>query len=258
MASPRVLLVRAPGTNCDKETAFAFQLAGATAEVVHVNRLLEQPALLDHSQILCFPGGFSFGDDIAAGRIMGNQIRLRLADTCREFKDAGKLILGICNGFQILAKTGLLDIDDDRGPMATLTWNDSGKYEARWVHLQASPQRCVFLPGVERMELPIAHAEGKFLVRDRAAFDLLAKRGQLVLRYCTAAGDSSDVPYPANPNGATSHVAGVTDTTGRVLGLMPHPERFVTAQHHPNWTTGLANNEPHGRLIFANAVQYFD
>ncbi len=256
MASPRVLLVRAPGTNCDQETAFAFQSAGAITEVVHVNRLLELPALLDGSQILCFPGGFSFGDDIAAGRILGNQIRLRLADACGEFKQAGKLILGICNGFQILAKTGLLDIDDEVGPMATLSWNDSGKYEARWVHVVASPGESVFLQGTDRMELPIAHAEGKFLVRDQAAFDALAKRGQIVLRYCTADGDSSNVSYPANPNGAAGHVAGVTDTTGRVLGLMPHPERYVAAEHHPNWTA-QSPREPHGKAIFENAVRYF-
>ena len=158
MAQPRVLVLRSPGTNCDEETAEAFRLAGAATAREHINRLLETPALLDNYQVLCLPGGFSYGDDVSAGRVLGNQVRLHLAEACRRFRDDGKLVLGICNGFQVLMKTGLLDVDDDAGPLATLTWNDHGRYEARWVRLATTPGECVFLRGCEQLELPIAHA----------------------------------------------------------------------------------------------------
>lgn len=255
MASPRVLVLRAPGTNCDVETAEAFRLAGAETQSVHIGRLLESPALLNDFQVLCFPGGFSYGDDIAAGRVLGNQVRLHLADACQKFRADGKLVLGICNGFQVLMKTGLLDIDDEAGPAATLTWNDRGRYEARWVHLNVDPAECVFLQGCSEMELPIAHAEGKFVARDQAALERLESSGRLVLRY--ACSESDDVAYPANPNGSMGHVAGVCDSTGRVLGLMPHPERFVTATQHPQWTRRPDFEEGDGLMLFKNAVNYF-
>ena len=257
MASPRALLVRAPGTNCDQESAFAFEQAGATSRVVHVAQLLEHPPLLSDYQILCFPGGFSYGDDISAGRILGNQVRLRLADVCQAFKASDKLVLGICNGFQILMKTGLLDVDDEQGAMATLAWNDSGRYEARWVHLRTTPNNSVFLQGIEQLELPVAHAEGKFVCRDQSVFDRLAEQQRLVLRYCAPSGDTNRVAYPDNPNGAMGNIAGICDTTGRVLGLMPHPERYLLRENYPNWTRDDAPSRPHGRQIFANAVAYF-
>ena len=151
MLKPNVLILRAPGTNCDKETAFAFETAGATTETLHVNRLLESPAVLDRFQILCIPGGFSFGDDVAAGQIFAVQMRHHLAGRLADFKAAGKLILGICNGFQVIIKSGIL-LDDEPspasgypGPPATLTYNDSGKYEDRWVRLGVAGAKCVFL-----------------------------------------------------------------------------------------------------------------
>ena len=182
--SPRVLILRAPGTNCDEETAFAFERAGAVAEPVHVHRLLEQPGLIDAFQLLCIPGGFSYGDDIAAGRILGVQIRLHLAESICRFRDADKLILGICNGLQVLLKSGVLLPDDDAGPVATLTWNDSGKFEDRWVNLCRSGTSCVFLSGVERITLPVAHAEGKFVTRDAATLERFAL---LCSSFCRAA-----------------------------------------------------------------------
>ncbi len=169
MPSPRVLVLRAPGTNCDKETAYAFEQAGGIARPVHVRELLGSPRLLAEHQILCLPGGFSYGDDIASGRILGNQLREHLADALLQFRDAGKLVLGICNGFQVLMKTGLLDVEDTQGPLATLAWNNSGHYEARWVSLAVQPGNCVFLAGIEHIEMPVAHAEGRFLVRDQGA-----------------------------------------------------------------------------------------
>lgn len=258
MATPRVMVLRAPGANCDEETAFAFERAGAEAERIHINRLLENPNLSDQFQILCIPGGFTYGDDIAAGRILANQIRLNLTDAIHGFKDSGKLILGICNGFQVLIKSGaLLDIEQGSAP-ATLTWNDSGKFEDRWVQLGVDGEKCVFLNGVESMYLPVAHAEGKFVARDPSTLESLAAADQLVLRYRPLAGSpNGSTPYPDNPNGSSLDVAGVCDETGRVLGLMPHPERHIERTHHPRWTRGEGGEQGDGLQLFQNAVAFF-
>lgn len=258
MAIPRVLVLRAPGTNCDQDAAFAFETAGAQAELTHVNRLLERPALLHDYQIVCFPGGFSYGDDIAAGRILANQMRHHLAEALQTFKAANKLILGICNGFQILVKSGVLLPDRADEPLATLTLNDSGKYEDRWVNLRVASQKSIFLRGLDQLYLPIAHAEGKFVPCNEATLNQLESQGQLALRYTPETGETSATnwPYPINPNGAVRNVAGVCDETGHVLGLMPHPERFIDPTHHPRWT----REKPAigaGLAIFRNAVSYF-
>ncbi|MDO5554635.1 MAG: phosphoribosylformylglycinamidine synthase subunit PurQ [Planctomycetia bacterium] len=249
---PNVLILRAPGTNCDEETAYAFELAGATTEKIHINRILESPSELGRFQILCFPGGFSYGDDIAAGRILANQVRHYLSDVVASFKDAGKLILGICNGFQILIKSGALLADDQQGAQATLTWNRQGVYTDRWVHLTVDKTPCVFLNGVESLYLPIAHAEGKFVARNDTILDSLESQGQLALRY---------VPED-NPNGAVRNVAGVCDESGRVFGLMPHPERHLDLTAHPQWTRlRKTADDPtragDGFVLFKNAVEYF-
>ncbi len=250
---PNVLVLRAPGTNCDLETSYAFELAGATTERVHVNRILENPSIIERFQIMCFPGGFSYGDDIAAGRVLATKVRASLFDAIHNFRDAGKLILGVCNGFQILIKSGILVADDEQGAPVTLTWNKSGVYTDRWTRLEVKSDKCVFLKGVENMYLPIAHAEGKFMARDETVLDKLEAEGRLVLRY---------VPSD-NPNGAMRDVAGVCDETGRVFGLMPHPERHVDKTQRPNWTR--FQNEPDfatrvgdGLQIFKNAVEYFN
>jgi phosphoribosylformylglycinamidine synthase subunit PurQ / glutaminase len=258
MATPRALVLRAPGTNCDRETAFAFEKAGARAAALHVNQLLERPALVRDYQILCLPGGFSYGDDISAGRILANQIRHHLVDTLAEFKAAGKLILGVCNGFQILIKSGLLLPDRADEPIATLAANQSGKFEDRWVHLVTLGDKCVFLRGIERMYLPVAHGEGQFIARDEATLNALEGAGQLCLRYAADDGDAVNVPYPLNPAGAQRNVAGVCDDTGRVLGLMPHPERHIDPTHHPRWTRRDTQPEQgDGLKMFQNAVEFF-
>jgi phosphoribosylformylglycinamidine synthase I len=257
MTSPRVLILRAPGTNCDRETAFAFEAADARADAVHINRLLENPRLASEYQILCIPGGFSYGDDICAGRIFGNQMRHHLRDTLFAFKDAGKLILGICNGFQILIKSGVLLPDSADEPIATLTLNESGKFEDRWVHLRVASPKCVFLQGIERMYLPVAHAEGKFVARDETTLRKLDEAGQLVLRYTIEPGTSnSGVCYPHCPNGAQLCVAGLCDDTGRVFGLMPHPERHIDPTQHPRWTRERPDRGD-GLVVFENAVRFF-
>jgi len=288
MAQPRVLILRAPGTNCDVESAFAFERAGAVAERLHVNRLLERPRRMEEFQVLCLPGGFSYGDDMGAGTILGNQIRHHLFDCLNEFKAAGKLVLGICNGFQILIRSGILledsvarrrriapanadrrvtdvppaiaarsvEVPPTAGPAATLSLNASGKFEDRWVMLKTTGERCVFFVGIDTMYLPVAHAEGRFVPRDAATLAALESNGQLALRY-RSVGDESPALYPANPNGAVADVAGVCDATGRVCGLMPHPERHIDPTHHPRWTRGKPAGEGDGLKVFRNAVEYF-
>jgi len=255
MATPRVLILRAPGANCDLEAQFAFELAGAVAERVHINALRADPKQLMRSQILVIPGGFTYGDDVAAGKILANQLTHFLGDALRRFRDAERLILGICNGFQALLKAGLLMPPDEDGPLATLTHNTSGKFEDRWISLQASPGKCPFLQGLDRLHLPIAHGEGRFLCRADWHLQGLAQTGQIVLRYCDGQGRAGD--YPINPNGSQGDVAGLCDPTGLVLGLMPHPERHVLPKQHPRWTRlGLAA-EGEGLRLFRNAVRHF-
>lgn len=267
MPQPHVIILRAPGTNCDRETALAFERAGARTEIVHVNRLLEEPGVLQRFQVLCIPGGFSYGDDIAAGRILAVQLSHHLAEPILRFRDDDKLILGICNGFQTLIKAGVLAMGED-GPAATLTWNDSGRFEDRWVALRTEGSKCVFLRGIRHMVLPVAHAEGKFVPRDEQALGKMEQEGELVLRYApedrsvdgppAAETPPGPLAYPANPNGSVADVAGACDATGRVFGLMPHPERHLDPQHHPRWTRGEAAVAGDGLPVFLNAVSYFD
>lgn len=249
---PNVLILRAPGTNCDLETSFAFEMAGATVERIHINRILEDSTILNRFQIMCFPGGFSYGDDVAAGRVLATKVRRRLFDAIRQFREAGKLILGVCNGFQVLIKSGILVADDELGAPVTLTWNKSGVYTDRWTRLLVKSDKCVFLRDVETLFLPVAHAEGRFMARDESVLEGLEREGRLVLRYA----------HEENPNGSTRDVAGLCDETGRVFGLMPHPERYVDKTQHPNWTRfrnspSFCGREGDGCAIFRNAVEYF-
>ena len=249
MATPRALVLRAPGTNCDEETAAAWELAGAVVETLHVARLLESPAELDRFNILTLPGGFSHGDDLGAGRILAVKLAA-LGDTLSRFRDRGGLILGICNGFQVLVKAGLLP---GATGSATLTHNDSGHFESRWVCLDVRPSRCAFLSEGGMIELPVAHGEGKFLTAAPATLAELEAAGQVVLRYVDAERTPTTC-YPANPNGSAGAVAGVCDPTGQILGLMPHPERFVDPLHHPRWTRRGCRGEGDGLQIFRSAI----
>ncbi|MFM8891706.1 MAG: phosphoribosylformylglycinamidine synthase subunit PurQ [Planctomycetia bacterium] len=252
MLAPRSLILRAPGTNCDHETAHAFERAGAVARRVHVRALADKPSLADDFQILCIPGGFSYGDDIASGRIFALELRMRLADTLAKFRDRGGLILGICNGFQVLLQTGLLLADPRSGAArASLAHNTSGRFIDRWVNLRAVPGRCVFLQGLDRFELPIAHGEGRFVTGSAEDFTAFDAAGQLVLRY-----DVDPSGIPCNPNGAMGDVAGACDSTGRILGLMPHPERFIDAIQHPAWNGRIDPAAAGAGLrFFASAVK---
>jgi len=249
MLSPRALVLRAPGTNCDQETAHAFERAGAISRRVLVRTFAQKPSLADDFQILCIPGGFSYGDDIASGRIFALELKLRLGDALLRFRDKGGLILGICNGFQVLLQTGLLLGDGAGGPRAALAHNRSGRFIDRWVRLEARPSNCLFLQGIEAtFDLPIAHGEGRFGTRSAADLAELDAAGQLALRY--AGGPDG------NPNGAMADVAGACDSSGRVFGLMPHPERFIDATQHPAWNGRLdAGATGAGLAIFASGVR---
>jgi len=278
MVSPRICVLRAPGTNCDVETAHAFELAGGQAERVHLFRLLEQPELLRDYQALCIPGGFSYGDDLGAGVIFSGHLRGQLNEMMQEFRQADKLLLGICNGFQVLLKSGLLldsarqndagaDVSEGEQVM-TLTWNRNSRYTDCWVRLKVATDSCVFLKGLDEFESPIAHAEGRLAVRSDSVVDELRRQQSVALCYWSdAAGDQlkskSDVTRielldePANPNGSVANIAGLTDSSGRVLGLMPHPERFLFATQHPQWTRNGFRGEGDGMKLFRNAVNYF-
>lgn len=254
MATPRVIVLRAPGTNCDEETAEAWSLAGARPESWHVGRLLEEPRTLDLFQVLTIPGGFSYGDDLGAGRILATHLARGLGDALRRFHDRGGLILGICNGFQVLVRCGLLPGGDSQSA-ATLAHNVSGRFEARWVTLLPNPGVSPFVSFSEPLDLPVAHGEGRFLLSDSKALDALDASGRIILKYADADGRATQ-DYPANPNGSPLGAAGVCDPTGRIFGLMPHPERFVSPLHHPRWTRlgDSLGAEGHGLKVFHGAV----
>jgi phosphoribosylformylglycinamidine synthase len=248
-----VLVLRAPGTNCDQETARAWELAGAEVETWHMGRLLEDPHLLGRFGALTLPGGFSYGDDLGAGRILATRLATVLGDALRGLLDRGGLVLGICNGFQVLVKAGLLPGTPALGP-CTLTFNASGRFESRWVRLKPEPGRSPFLEGDEPFELPVAHGEGRLVTSDPRDLAVLEAAGQVVLRYADASGRPTQA-YPANPNGSVGALAGLCDPTGQVFALMPHPERFVEPFHHPRWTREGLHAEGDGLRIFRNAVK---
>jgi phosphoribosylformylglycinamidine synthase len=256
MATPKALVLRAAGTNCDRETQYALELAGFAAQRIHVFRVMEDPALLDDVQFLVAPGGFSYGDDVAAGKILANQMLHHLAEPLTRFVQAGKLVLGICNGFQVLIKSGLLPWAKMEAASAnhdaTLAWNDSGQFVDRWIHLRADSDKCVFVHKGDVISLPIAHGEGKFVPRDAGVLEALRGGDQVALRYCDAAGRTG--AEGANPNGSIDDVAGVCDPSGRIMGLMPHPERFVTKTQHPCWTRGEGESVD-GLKMFQRAFQ---
>lgn len=257
MPTPTALILRSPGTNCDLETAFVFEKAGAFAERLHINRLREDPSLLQNFQILVLPGGFSYGDDVGAGKILANQLTHFLGDELRKFRDQEKLILGICNGFQILLKAGLIILPDEEGPVATLANNKQGRYEDRWVHMKVTSQKSPFVKGLDRLFIPMAHGEGRFTCREQWILQGLEQTGQVVLKYVRPDGTSANEEFPHNPNGSSHDVAGVCDASGLVMGLMPHPERHAFPTQHPHWTRQGLKEQGDGFAIFKNAVDFF-
>jgi len=255
MRKPKVCVLRTAGTNCDKETASAFALAGAEVSLLHINSLVKGIAELGDFHILALPGGFSYGDDVASGKIFANELRFKLAEQLREFIRQGKLVIGICNGFQILVKSGFLPGNQELKQDASLIINDSGKFEDRWVHLKGNKNRCVWTKGINKIiYLPVAHGEGKFITLNKQVLNRLKNNGQVVFQYCDGKGKLAG--YPDNPNGAVENIAGICDSTGRIFGLMPHPERHVFKEQHPNFWQREKTQEADGCRIFKNGVDY--
>lgn len=243
---PKALVLRTAGINCEAETAYAFELVGADAEIKHINSLREQSNALKDYQFIAIPGGFSYGDDIASGRVFANELMSVMRDAFLEFVDRGGYIIGICNGFQVLTKSGLLPrTNGDAVQEATLTHNTSGLYTDRWVTLRGDPSVCAWIPDDEPIELPVAHAEGRFTA-DPDVLKRLRNNQQIAMRYI----DDS------NFNGSDDDIAGVCDPSGRVFGLMPHPERFLRWENHPQWTRLPRQREGAGVRLFRTALRH--
>jgi len=264
MANPKALVLTGYGINCDEETKFAFEKAGAGADLVHVNDLIETPKKLEDYQIVAFPGGFSYGDDTGSGNALAWKIRNHLG--VERFADDNKLVIGICNGFQVLVNLGLLPaLDKQYGQrQVALAHNESARYLDRWVDLEFSG-KSPWVQGIEKMPVPIAHGEGNFY----ASPEVLRKindKGLVAARYVE--GEACEYQnLPANPNGSLENIAGITDETGRIFGLMPHPERAISFTHLPNWTFLREQyaragkpmpDDADGIKIFKNGVKYFE
>lgn len=267
---PRALILHADGTNRDVEAAIAFELAGADPDIVPLNLLRTNGRPWSDFQILALPGGFSYGDTLGAGRLLAVDLQVYFADQVGAFISAGKPVIGICNGFQALIRVGLLP-GLDRKPVpegrdkgmrdATLTFNAAGRFECRWVTLKPQSQTCLWTRGLELIECPVAHGEGKFVLRDPALLDPLRANHQIALVYATEYGAPAGGAYPFNPNGSIADIAGVCNPQGNVLGLMPHPEDHVVPYQHPRWTRQrrqARGPEPDrmGLKVFQNGVQY--
>lgn len=247
--TPSTLIIRTAGTNCDAELAYAFEQAGATTQTIHIARLIEQPDLIASFDLIGFPGGFSYGDDIAAGRILANRLKHRLLEPLQDAAQRGVPMIGICNGFQVLVKLGLLPCPEQATQSCTLADNNSGRFTCKWGPVQAdASSKCIWTQGLSDFELPIAHGEGRFTGSPELITQLKSS-GQVALRYTP----------DTNPNGSEDDIAGICDPAGVIFGLMPHPERYVTATQHPQWTRqgeGFLSQTMPGLTMFQNAVQY--
>jgi phosphoribosylformylglycinamidine synthase len=252
MSKVKVLVIRAPGTNRDGEAVFAFEKAGAEVTLAHVNQLIRGECNMFNYQVFVIPGGFSYGDDIASGRVLANELKLKFGQDMPKYIDDGRLVLGICNGFQVLVKSGFLPrVKQGETSRVTLTNNDSGKFECRWVYLGVNKKSpCVFTKGMESMYVPVAHGEGKF------AGDLQVISEKNIAVYYTDERGDRKAPYPFNPNGSVQNIAGICDDSGRVFGLMPHPEDHVLGTQHPQWTRLGAKKDGDGLPVFRNAVKW--
>ncbi|HEY3242367.1 MAG TPA: phosphoribosylformylglycinamidine synthase I [Phycisphaerae bacterium] len=251
-----VCVIRAAGINCDRETVHAWRVAGAEAQLVHVRELMEDPQRLEQFQVVTIPGGFSYGDDLGAGKILAEQLHLRLEDALRGVVDRDGLLIGICNGFQVLVKAGLLPGGDWGRARVSIVANESARFEDRWVRMVPASSRCVIVAGISSLQMPVAHGEGRVVTADGEAAERLRRDDCIALRYVGAGGESP-AGYPANPSGSLDDIAALTDATGRVFGLMPHPERHIDRTQHPLWTRRAPGAEPDGLRIFRNAVEYF-
>lgn len=264
----RSIVITGNGTNCETEMAHACRLAGSDiVDIVHISDLLYGEKCLDDYHFLNLPGGFLDGDDLGSAKAGANRIlhapvqgtQELLSDQLARFINEGKLILGVCNGFQLQVKLGLLPgIDGDyRKQTTTLTFNDSGRFEDRWVYLKANPNSpCVFTSGIQGLYLPVRHGEGKFVAQDQEILQRLHAEGRIVLQYSNPSYEAATMDYPANPNGAVDAIAGICNDTGRIFGLMPHPEAYLHRTNHPRWTRESLPEEGMGLAIFRNAISF--
>ncbi|MBL8726277.1 MAG: phosphoribosylformylglycinamidine synthase subunit PurQ [Planctomycetes bacterium] len=260
MSAPKILVLRAPGINCERETLHALQRAGGAPEFVHIQQLLAEPQRLEQFSALAVPGGFAYGDDISSGRVLAQEMKHRLGDRLLRFVDRGGLVLGICNGFQVLVRLGLLPCTQHRlEEEVTLTHNLSNHYECRWVTLKTQKSRCVFLPPGLTLRWPAAHGEGRLCAKTPALQRLLLDEGYAALLYVDGNGQATE-RYPQNPNGAPLGMAGLTNASGRVLGMMPHPDRSYLPTHMPNWRRtlleqGALPEDGDGMVVFRELVR---
>ncbi len=261
---PRALLITGYGLNCEAETDHVLALAGAQVDRVHLNDLLAEPGRLARCQLLVVMGGFSYGDHLGAGRALAIRLRHGLADRLAEFAAGGGLVMGICNGFQVLCKLGLLPgfepYSREVEQQVTLTHNDCGSFRDSWVRLRVNADSpCVFTRGLDRLELPVRHGEGKFVVADEAVLARLRAQGQIVYQYAGIDNEPT-MAFPDNPNGSIDAIAGICDPTGRIFGTMPHPEAFHRPEHHPDFhrrhALGQPLPEPQGLRLFQNAIDW--
>ena len=255
MTKPRVLILRSAGINRDQDAAQAVRMAGGDPDVVHIGRVVDGSVRVADYAMLIVPGGFSYGDHLGAGALLAMDLVQRIGDQVQRFVEDGRAVLGICNGFQVLVKSGLLPGARLAHRQASLTHNASGRFECRWVHLQAPASHCVFTQGLTTpIEVPVAHGEGRFVMADEAALTRLHADGQVALCYVDATGQATTT-YPANPNGSAYGIAGVCDVSGRILGMMPHPENAVLPWQHPQWTRQRRTHGD-GLAIFRNGVSW--
>ena len=251
---PKVCILKSDGTNCDEDLAFAFQIAGAVPTLVHVNELRKKSKKLADFQILALPGGFSYGDDLASGKVLAVELMSFFKDYLKKFVDKKGYILGVCNGFQTLIRTGLLPFNKIGTMSATLTNNDSGHFECRFVKIKSEKSAASYFDDLDiSLDVSVNHGEGKFFA-DKKILDQLEKNRLIVFRYVDEKGNPT-MHYPENPNGALRSIAGITDKTGRILGLMPHPEKFVEITQHPNWRREKFD-KPHGQMFFERIVRF--
>ena len=254
---PRVCVLQGLGINADEELIDAFRAVGAEPAGVHVNDLVDGIARLDVYHILALPGGFSFGDHLGSGRVLAILLRRRLGPALRDFIQAGRLVVGICNGFQVLVKAGLLpDLSAAGRPEVSLVVNDSGKFEDRWVRVGFPPSASVWTSGLGPIELPVRHGEGRLIVPDPGVLRALELGRRIAATYLPRqSGAAGPAAYPDNPNGSEADIAGLCDSSGRVFGLMPHPEAFQSVENHPRWTRG-AVSAPGGIAVLRGGVAY--
>ncbi len=266
MAKPNALVLTGYGINCDEETKFAFERAGARGELVHINDLIDGRRRLNDYQILAFPGGFSYGDDTGAGNALANRIRNHLWDEVKAFVESGRLAIGICNGFQVMANLGLLPaIDGDYGRRrVALLHNDSARYLDRWVDLKFG-DHSIWTRGLARASFPIAHGEGNFYT-DARTLEVIKEKKLVAARYVNGEICRAE-SLPSNPNGSLDNIAAISDESGRLVGMMPHPERAIEFTQLPHWTLLKEQyrregreipNESFGIQIFKNGVGYFN